>query len=256
MLIRKIVNVASGIWPGSLCACYNGKIPHVGSSCKHGREEHIEAALKWRHMGTASSRIIGNSTVSLTARLIQLHRKHQSSAFPATFCEEIHAQMASNAENLSIYDAIVVSRSWLAHYIYVSVYLGDMILLVCYHFHMARVIYLQMIYIYIYICVDKLVDPALCETLSWLWSMEFWQRPCTLVTVERYHMHGRAASVGENSISRHHCSDVTWLLKSLAIRLFVQRFVRANLKKTSGGRLNKKDGLTRYGNSHVKDKTS
>ena len=27
-------------------------------------------------------------------------------------------------------------------------------------------------------------------------------------------------------------------------------------KKTPGGRLNKKDGLTRYGNSHVKDKTS
>ena len=27
-------------------------------------------------------------------------------------------------------------------------------------------------------------------------------------------------------------------------------------QKTSGGRLNKKDGLTRYGNSHVKDKTS
>ena len=26
--------------------------------------------------------------------------------------------------------------------------------------------------------------------------------------------------------------------------------------KRSGGRLNKKDGLTRYGNSHVKDKTS
>ena len=25
---------------------------------------------------------------------------------------------------------------------------------------------------------------------------------------------------------------------------------------TSGGRLNKKDGLTRYGDSHVKDKTS
>ena len=24
----------------------------------------------------------------------------------------------------------------------------------------------------------------------------------------------------------------------------------------SGGRLNKRDGLTRYGNSHVKDKTS
>ena len=27
-------------------------------------------------------------------------------------------------------------------------------------------------------------------------------------------------------------------------------------KQTLGGRLNKKDGLTRYGNSHVKDKTS
>ena len=26
--------------------------------------------------------------------------------------------------------------------------------------------------------------------------------------------------------------------------------------KTPGGRLNKKDGLTRYGDSHVKDKTS
>ena len=28
------------------------------------------------------------------------------------------------------------------------------------------------------------------------------------------------------------------------------------IQRTSGGRLNKKDGLTRYGNSHVKDKTS
>ena len=27
-------------------------------------------------------------------------------------------------------------------------------------------------------------------------------------------------------------------------------------EKVSGGRLNKKDGLTRYGDSHVKDKTS
>ena len=26
--------------------------------------------------------------------------------------------------------------------------------------------------------------------------------------------------------------------------------------RTTGGRLNKKDGLARYGNSHVKDKTS
>ena len=28
------------------------------------------------------------------------------------------------------------------------------------------------------------------------------------------------------------------------------------LSPETGGRLNKKDGLTRYGNSHVKDKTS
>ena len=28
------------------------------------------------------------------------------------------------------------------------------------------------------------------------------------------------------------------------------------LNQGPGGRLNKKDGLTRYGNSHVKDKTS
>ena len=27
-------------------------------------------------------------------------------------------------------------------------------------------------------------------------------------------------------------------------------------RQSSGGRLNKKDGLTRYGDSHVKDKTS
>ena len=28
------------------------------------------------------------------------------------------------------------------------------------------------------------------------------------------------------------------------------------ITKEAGGRLNKKDGLTRYGDSHVKDKTS
>ena len=34
--------------------------------------------------------------------------------------------------------------------------------------------------------------------------------------------------------------------------------IRAGVRriKLSGGRLNKKDGLTRYGDSHVKDKTS
>ena len=37
-------------------------------------------------------------------------------------------------------------------------------------------------------------------------------------------------------------------------------FVKINVSKQrfseTGGRLNKKDGLTRYGDSHVKDKTS
>ena len=32
--------------------------------------------------------------------------------------------------------------------------------------------------------------------------------------------------------------------------------IRLSINRAAGGRLNKKDGLTRYGNSHVKDKTS
>ena len=32
--------------------------------------------------------------------------------------------------------------------------------------------------------------------------------------------------------------------------------LKVKWQKRTGGRLNKKDGLTRYGNSHVKDKTS
>ena len=34
------------------------------------------------------------------------------------------------------------------------------------------------------------------------------------------------------------------------------RIKEDNVQKEAGGRLNKKDGLTRYGDSHVKDKTS
>ena len=34
------------------------------------------------------------------------------------------------------------------------------------------------------------------------------------------------------------------------------RLLYKTLFKRTGGRLNKKDGLTRYGDSHVKDKTS
>ena len=45
-------------------------------------------------------------------------------------------------------------------------------------------------------------------------------------------------------------------LKSHVIRMFVQQLLETNDKETPVGRLNKKDGVTRYGDSHVKDKTS
>ena len=41
----------------------------------------------------------------------------------------------------------------------------------------------------------------------------------------------------------------------VTVRLLLNDKRSPNLRKV-GGRLNKKDGLTRYGNSHVKDKTS
>ena len=37
---------------------------------------------------------------------------------------------------------------------------------------------------------------------------------------------------------------------------FLFNHIQHNILKGPGGRLNKKDGLTRYGDSHVKDKTS
>ena len=42
---------------------------------------------------------------------------------------------------------------------------------------------------------------------------------------------------------------VAWFIGMNETRMFF-------IKRITGGRLNKKDGLTRYGNSHVKDKTS
>ena len=46
---------------------------------------------------------------------------------------------------------------------------------------------------------------------------------------------------------RSEAVDRYWLIPgAMVLEIFVQ----------PGGRLNKKDGLTRYGNSHVKDKTS
>ena len=49
------------------------------------------------------------------------------------------------------------------------------------------------------------------------------------------------------------------LYRSRSLRIFdvgIQECIKLHDNMTAGGRLNKKDGLTRYGNSHVKDKTS
>ena len=51
--------------------------------------------------------------------------------------------------------------------------------------------------------------------------------------------------------NRLSCCPVIKCVNDIALKLLgSMRFPRA------GGRLNKKDGLTRYGDSHVKDKTS
>ena len=56
------------------------------------------------------------------------------------------------------------------------------------------------------------------------------------------------------------------MLKPIFLNEKFQNFIKISLKwvpkgpinnkQAPGGRLNKKDGLTRYGDSHVKDKTS
>ena len=55
--------------------------------------------------------------------------------------------------------------------------------------------------------------------------------------------------------------QVTWLSYSAMENILREGYIgvsnkQVNLHTASGGRLNKKDGLTRYGDSHVKDKTS
>ena len=49
---------------------------------------------------------------------------------------------------------------------------------------------------------------------------------------------------------------ITWILKILENGFDFPSLRRFQTETKPGGRLNKKDGLTRYGNSHVKDKTS
>ena len=48
--------------------------------------------------------------------------------------------------------------------------------------------------------------------------------------------------------------DLSVLLTLDVVGTWVSRYKLFGVD--AGGRLNKKDGLTRYGNSHVKDKTS
>ena len=50
--------------------------------------------------------------------------------------------------------------------------------------------------------------------------------------------------------------DPMHLLKTLIIAGKHNELQLGQFQNHAGGRLNKKDGLTRYGNSHVKDKTS
>ena len=49
---------------------------------------------------------------------------------------------------------------------------------------------------------------------------------------------------------------VSWLSSAAVAKWDSPVHHQSAAAKQPGGRLNKKDGLTRYGNSHVKDKTS
>ena len=82
-----------------------------------------------------------------------------------------------------------------------------------------------------------------------------------------YHRNGHIYSIGSdnglvpNKRQAIICSNFVvfyWLIyASLGLHESSSRFViHEDYIRTPGGRLNKKDGLTRYGDSHVKDKTS
>ena len=50
--------------------------------------------------------------------------------------------------------------------------------------------------------------------------------------------------------------DFTWAMELTVLIEMIRGACGIQHMRRPGGRLNKKDGLTRYGNSHVKDKTS
>ena len=73
--------------------------------------------------------------------------------------------------------------------------------------------------------------------------------------------------IGNEYVISSHTLSGMWLLIHAGIKVnhvskrcpWCLNYIWNNLDgqlKQAGGRLNKKDGLTRYGNSHVKDKTS
>ena len=49
---------------------------------------------------------------------------------------------------------------------------------------------------------------------------------------------------------------IQWTISQTPMTVYHGHKKIKHIQWKSGGRLNKKDGLTRYGNSHVKDKTS
>ena len=85
--------------------------------------------------------------------------------------------------------------------------------------------------------------------------------PVVFVDFHIYHSVGKDVTM-EAERSRSSCvSFVTGHIKSCqfdveAVRVRTFPFLLLQCQVGPGGRLNKKDGLTRYGNSHVKDKTS
>ena len=57
-------------------------------------------------------------------------------------------------------------------------------------------------------------------------------------------------------VCRMYYAHVVSSIKDKIIYVSYQQTSAGAIQQDTGGRLNKKDGLTRYGNSHVKDKTS
>ena len=103
---------------------------------------------------------------------------------------------------------------------------------------------------------------------NWLFAIRNWMWPLTTYPGGQQKAGVDGTMCTPHPVSTASCqereSSLMWCHAHVAAfwingnLLFVQQFVQACYWKLciAGGRLNKKDGLTRYGNSHVKDKTS